>query len=343
MKLGISLPTSHQGVYLPSPFAGAEELTAIVQLAERLGFYSAWALDFMTPSYARHKLPEALPQWYEAMLSLGYLAAATKTIRLGTATIQLPLRDPFLLARQAATLDALSGGRCLLGVGLGQARSEFTAMRPGDAAFHRGKVLEESLEVLWRFFNEDVVSFKGKFYQCAELRLTPRPVQSPLPIYLAGATQEQPSRVAQWGSGWFLSRAHGQRIDDCLQALHPHLEQAGRERGEIELVVTKGLSLGETNEQAWYRFQSSKLMQRTVELAQEFRIGSDVSKANLLRQNFIGTAELVAQQLDEVRLSGVDHCVLMYFAVPDANELLDQLQWFGEEVLPLLDWVRASD
>ena len=342
MKLGIALPTSHQGVYLPSPFAGAEELTAIVRMAEQFGFYSAWVLDLMTPSYQRHKQPETLPQWYEAMLSLGYLAAVSKTIRLGTATIQLPLRDPFLLARQAATLDALSNGRCLLGVALGQARSEFAGIRPRDADMHRGKLLEESLEALHRFFHEEVVSFEGETYQCNDLRLTPHPVQSPLPIYLAGATKEQPRRVARWGSGWLLSRAHGRSINECLDALYPHLEAAGRDRSEIELVVTKCLSLGKTEEQAFDRFGSSMLVDRMQELAQEFRIDSDDSKQRLLSQNLIGTAESVAEQLHSVRLSGVDHCVLMYFAVADSNELLDQLQWFGEEVLPLLDWANTS-
>lgn len=342
MKLGISLPTSHQGIYLPSPFAGAEELTAIIRMAERLGFYSAWVLDFMTPAYERHKLPGAAPQWYEAMQSLSYLAAMSETIRLGTATIQLPLRDPFLLARQAATLDALSGGRCLLGVALGQSRAEFIGIRPRDAAMHRGTLLEESLEALHRFFHEEVVTFEGETYQCRDLRLTPRPVQSPFPIYLAGATKEQPRRVARWGSGWLLSRAHGRSIDECVNALLPHLEAAGRERSEIELVVTKGLSLGKTEEQAFDRFNSSMLVDRMQELAREFRIDSNGSKQRLRSQNLIGTAESVAEQLDTVRLSGVDHCVLMYFAVSDSNELLDQLQWFGEEVLPLLDWANAG-
>ena len=90
MKLGVSIPTSHQGVYLPSPFASAPELTSIVRMAERFGFYSAWVLDLMTPSYERHKQPWNLPEWYEAMLSLGYLAGVTEKVRLGTATIQLP-------------------------------------------------------------------------------------------------------------------------------------------------------------------------------------------------------------------------------------------------------------
>ena len=339
MKLGIGLPTTHQGVYLPSPFAGAPELVSIVQMAEGFGFHSAWVLDLMTPSYERHKSPETLPEWYEAMMSLGFLAGLTKKIKLGTATIQLPLRDPFLLARQAATLDALSDGRCLLGVALGQARSEFTGIRPRDTGMHRGKLLEEGLEALHRFFRDRAVTFDGAYYQCHDLRLTPKPVQTPLPIYLAGATKDQPRRVAKWADGWFLSRAHAQDIKKVIDALTPCLEESGRDRSDIDLVVTKGLSLGKSRERALDRFQSSMLPERMEEIAVEFGIKGQQAADRVFQQNLIGTPEEVAEQLDDVRRSGVDTCVLMYFMVPDAGEFLDQLQWFGEEVLPLLAWV----
>ena len=238
MKIGIALPTSHQGVYLPSPFTGGSELIAIAQMAERFGLDSAWVLDFMTPSYERHLQPDQLPQWYEAMVSLGFIASATQRIKLGTATIQLPLRDPFLLARQAATLDALSGGRCVLGVGLGQARSEFTGMRPADAGVHRGSLLDESLAVLHQFFNTHSVTFEGDHYHCHDLRLTPRSGEAPLPIYLAGTTERTPERVAKWATGWFLSRAQTQHLDQPIEALSVCLEAVGRDRHEIDLVVT---------------------------------------------------------------------------------------------------------
>ena len=98
MKIGFALPTSLQRIYLPSPFAGTAELVSMIRTAERLGFHSAWVADFMTPFYERHKQPGATPQWYEAMTSLGFLAGVSERIKLGTACIQLPLRDPFLLA-----------------------------------------------------------------------------------------------------------------------------------------------------------------------------------------------------------------------------------------------------
>ena len=338
MKIGIALPTSHQGVYLPSPFADGQELIAIAQAAERFGIDSAWVLDFMTPFYERHRQPDQLPQWYEAMVSLGYIASATRHIRLGTATIQLPLRDPFLLARQAATLDVLSGGRVALGVGLGQARSEFTGMRPLDAGRHRGALLDESLAVLHQFFSSHAVSFEGDHYRCHDLRLTPRTCQAPLPIYLAGTSERTPERVAKWAAGWFLSRAQTRDVNQPIDALSICLEREGRTLHEIDLVVTKGLSLARTHEQAMAQFNASMLPGRMNELALEYGLEDKTSFDRVLSQNLIGPPDAVAEQLDQVHRSGVNHCAIMYFAVRAVDELLEQLQWFGEEVLPLLSW-----
>lgn len=336
MKIGMALPTSMQGVYLPSPFANPGELTATVQLAERLGFYAAWVFDFMTPFYERHKDPDSVPEWYEAMASLCYLAGVSERIMLGTACIQMPLRDPFLLARQAATLDLLSGGRCLLGVGLGQARSEFTDTRPRDARMHRGKLLEESLQALHRFFSEHSVTIAGECYQCNDLRLTPKPVQNPFPLYIAGKTADTPKRIAKWGTGWLLSRGQADSVEERIDSLLPHLEQAQRVRSDIQLVLTKGLCLGRTHEQALARFNASMLPDRTAELSSEFGLGTDVSMQRHYNQNLIGTPEQVAEQVDQVRRLGIDELVVMYFATPTVGELQDQLQWFGEEVMPML-------
>jgi probable F420-dependent oxidoreductase len=333
VKLGIALPTSQQGVYLPTPFAGRTELAAIVKAAERLHLDSAWVLDFMTPVYDRHRAAGARPEWYESMTSLAYLAGVTDRIKLGTACIQLPLRDPFLLARQAATLDVLSGGRVLLGVGLGHLRAEFAGMRPRDRHLHRGALLEESLHALHRFFGEETVTFEGAHYQCHELTLTPRPLQQPFPLYLAGKTEDSLRRLARWGAGWLLSRMQAEGVEERVSSLLPHLERAGRRREDVDIVVTKGLSLGRTHEAALARFRASMLPGRMDEIAAEAGIAGRPSAERIYHQNLIGTPDEVAEQLDGIRRQGVDHCILMYFAVDNATELLEQLQWFGEEVV----------
>ena len=195
------------------------------------------------------------------------------------------------------------------------------------------------------FFTESALTFEGVHYQCHDLRLTPRPVQRPFPIYLAGSVTQTPSRVARWGSGWFLSRAQIRNIKGPVDALARCLEEVGRERREIDLVVTKGLSLGTSREQAIERFQASLLPGRMDELSVEFCLEGRPSTERHFEQNLIGTPAQVAEQLEAVRDSGVDHCVIMYFAVMEMAALLEQLQWFGEEVLPLLSWRadRAED
>jgi len=100
MKFGIGIPVAHQGEYCPTPFAGPNELVTIVQTAERLGFHSTWGLDFMTPRHDPEAVRGSLPEWYEVLTALTYLAGKTSRIRLGTGALQVPLRDPFLLARQ---------------------------------------------------------------------------------------------------------------------------------------------------------------------------------------------------------------------------------------------------
>src|SRR5262249_50444617 len=136
----------------------------------------------------------------------------------------------------------------------------------------------------------------------------------------------------RWGAGWLLSRMQAEGVEERVASLLPHLEAEGRTRADIEIVVTKGLSLGRTHEAALARFRASMLPGRMDEIAAESGIGGRPPEGRLYQQNLIGTPDEVAEQLDRVRRQGVDHCILMYFAVQSAPDLLEQLQWFGEEV-----------
>jgi len=197
MKFGICLPISHQGIYLPTPFAGPDDLVQVARLAERLGFYSAWGVDFVT-SWHEPVLPRAQwPEWHELMMSLSFLASHTTKIKLGTASIQMPLREPFMFAKQASTLDVLSKGRVILGVGLGVYRQEYLRLYPRNRGVHRSTLFNEYLEAMHRFLTEDAVTFDGNFYACDQLFLIPKPIQNPFPIYISGTTDETYRRVAK--------------------------------------------------------------------------------------------------------------------------------------------------
>ncbi len=338
MKFGIGIPTQHQGVYLPSPFAGPDEIVAVTQLAERLGFYSAWGLDYRIIDKSRMKVK---PQWHEIMISLSYLAAVTKNIRLGTGVIMLPIRDPMLLAQQAATLDIFSNGRFLLGIGLGGSRDEFEAIRPRDAKAHRGRMLSESLEAMHLLFTQDDVTFKGEYHEFHNVSLYPKPVQKPFPIYISGKAPDTPKRVAKWGTGWLLSRMQIKAVQERIEELYPYLEEMGRDRSEIDIVASKGLSIGRTHEEALERFMNSKLPGRMNAIVKQpgnvvpgEPISANPSVERLYQQNLIGTPDEIKEQLDKVRQEGVDHCGIEYFAVNRFDEMMEQVQWFGEEIMP---------
>ncbi len=334
MKLGIGLPTSHQGVYLPNPFAGPDKILAFTQAVENLGFYSAWGLDFMTPTESRRRASGEQLEWHEVMVSLSYLAAVTDKIKLGTATVVLPHRDPVMLAKQAATLDVFSNGRLLLGIGLGGSRDEFEAIRPRDSKAHRGRMLLESLEAMHLLFTQDDVTFKGEYVEFNGLSLHPKPVQNPFPFYISGKTPDVPRRIAKWGTGWLLSRADPRTVQERVETLYPYLQEMSRDRSEIDIVVTKGLSIGRTREDAVKRFQNSMLPGRMDVMATNMGFGGRPSEERVYRQNLIGTPDDIKEQLDRARQEGVDHCVIFYFAVGNFQEMMEQAQWFGEEIMP---------
>ena len=151
MNFGVAIPTCRDGLMYPPGFCNRKSLVAITTLAEDLGYHSVWGNDHITTqSYLKNVRP--LPNYYEVLTSLSFLAAVTSKIKLGTGIVPLPLRNCVLLAKQAATLDNLSDGRLLLGVGIGAYREEFEAM---IGRGRRGDILDEGLEALNLLFQEN--------------------------------------------------------------------------------------------------------------------------------------------------------------------------------------------
>jgi alkanesulfonate monooxygenase SsuD/methylene tetrahydromethanopterin reductase-like flavin-dependent oxidoreductase (luciferase family) len=114
----------------------------------------------------------------------------------------LPVRDPVLTAKQATTLDVLSAGRCLVGVGIGAYREEFEALRPDLVGQNRGAMLDEGIQALQRLFAERRASFRGRFVHFEEVELFPKAVQQPLPLFLGGHNPASIERAVRWGQGW---------------------------------------------------------------------------------------------------------------------------------------------
>ena len=193
------------GVHLPhiGRKAGPALIREAAVQAERLGFDDVWVSEhIIVPRDAAY--PPS-PAFYEPVLTLTWAAAATERVRLGTSVLVLPMRHPLPLAKELATLQNLSGGRLILGAGVGWMEAEFAAL---GARFHeRGKRMDEGLALMRAVWTEDPVSFPTAVIEARveDMRMQPLPV-APIPVWIGGASEPALARAARH-DGW-----HGSRI-----------------------------------------------------------------------------------------------------------------------------------
>lgn len=326
MKFDVEIPTCREGVFVPLGFAGPAEIVRTVEEAERLGYDAVWATDFLTPT-PEYQIPDQsnAPNWYEPMISLAYCAARTKRIKLGTGVLLAPLRDPVILAKEAATLDRFSDGRLLLGLGLGMCRDEFTTVRPRMAKAARGEILDETIAALRALLASDggKVEFAGKHIEFGAIKLDPKPVQTPLPIYVPGKVPETFGRIARFGLGMMVQAAIARiRVD----GLKPILEQHERDLSEIDVIAEGQMHLATTKDEAIAKYQASRQGQ--------FSLSRGAKLDKLVADNWIGTSAEVADKIGAVALQGITHFNVLHIAGDTMAERLEQMQRFAEEVIP---------
>jgi probable F420-dependent oxidoreductase len=172
------------GVFLPSAIdeypPTLEALCTYAERAEALGLDSLWVLEHLFRAAPTYKVT-----WLEPLTVLTAVAARTRRVTLGTGILVLPIRNPIILAKQVASLDILTGGRVILGVGTGWDEQEFAAC--GVPYAERGRRAEEIIELLKRLWTEERVTFEGRYYRVQGVTLEPRPVQQPHPpVWIAG-------------------------------------------------------------------------------------------------------------------------------------------------------------
>src|SRR5690606_12546577 len=142
IRFGLGVPTGTEGMMYPVPYADIEQAVELSIAADRMGFDSVWGnAHVSTQRYVRDESDDP-PRFYDPLSYLTYVAARTTRVKLGTAVLVLPFRHPVVVAKQIATIDQLSGGRVILGVGIGAYREEFEAMWPGRT-LHRGDFARE--------------------------------------------------------------------------------------------------------------------------------------------------------------------------------------------------------
>jgi len=231
-----------------APIAGAWAtplyLGSFAERAEALGYASLW-------SFQRLLVPEGsgMEPVYRSvldpMVALGFLAARTSRIRLGVATICLPFVSPIVLAKQATTVDVLSGGRLDLGLGIGWMPEEFAAA--GASTARRGARTEEFLAVLRTLWADEVSSFSGEFYTIPAGRQDPRPVQKPgPPVLLGGMSRPAMERAGRIADGWITSsRADLSKISEAVAVVREAASAAGRDPAAVRIICRGVVHAGE--------------------------------------------------------------------------------------------------
>ena len=327
VRFDIEIPTCREGVFVPCGFAAPEEVVECVKLAERLGYEAVWATDFLSPTPESGVRATERPSWYEPMITLAYAAAQTTRIRLGTGIIILPYRDPVILAKQAATLDRLSKGRFLLGLGLGAWRTEFQAVAAWRGRAHRGNMAAEFTEVLRLLLARDAgpVTFDGEYVGIRGVVLDPKPVQDPLPFYMVGRHDDALDRVARFGNALMAPYAVAA---ERKRALAERAGAYGRTIDEFDVLAEGELRLANTREAAAAAYRESRFGQyRALR-------GLDIDRQ--IAAGWVGTPESVAEKIGVVAEQGIDHFNVLHVVGDTLEERFDQMRMFMEDVVPRL-------
>lgn len=243
MKFGLMFVNS-------GPFANPALFEVLVRTADEVGFESIWTVEHVVvpvgyasqyPYSTDGRMPgnnERIPI-PDPIVPLAYAAALTKRVKLGTGILILPQRHPVYVAKEMATLDVLSQGRALLGVGIGWLEEEFKVV--GVPFRERAGRTEESVRALRSLWGPDASSFQGRYYQWGPVESYPKPVQpGGVPIIVGGHVEGAARRAARVGNGFFPARGELDLLASLFAALRDECGKVGRRPEEIEL--TTGLT-----------------------------------------------------------------------------------------------------
>jgi probable F420-dependent oxidoreductase len=296
MELGVTLPTS-------SPYASAESIVRIAQEAERLGYNSLWTYERLLypiegvrgPDGSMQPLPEFYKSTYEPIETLSYVAASTQRVKLGTSIVNAPFQSPVLLARRFATLDRLSNGRAIAGLGQGWMEQEFSTSNVSIK--ERGKRIEEYIAALRAIWGPDPVSFDGSFYHIPASKINPKPVQqNGIPILVGVNTLAAVRRAARLADIVNPIATTFEALEGTITILRSAAQEAGRDPSALKVIVRANVPI----------------------------------TANPLpdsRRPFLGgSPEQIAQDLARVQALNVDEVFFANLASPSVNEAVQRLE-----------------
>jgi len=233
LKVGVVLPTYRR---LASP----DNIRRAATLSESLGFDSVWVTDHVVVPSAS---VEAFgPAFYEGMAVMSYVAGITSRVQIGAAILIVPYRHPLVLAKMLATADQLSGGRLILGAGLGWLETESTLL--GVPHGRRAAIADEALGAMRACWESDEPEFHGEIYDFAGFHFAPRPHGNRrLPILIGGASTAALRRAARFGDGWIGDGQTFEELEVALAQLSKELKAQGRSLDEMEVAMRTGLQV----------------------------------------------------------------------------------------------------
>jgi probable F420-dependent oxidoreductase len=257
----------------------------------------------------------------ESMTTVAALAGRTRRIKFGMNAVVLPSRDPLVLAKEAATIDYLSGGRLLpvYGVG-GDTAPEWRATGRGTQA--RGRQSDEMLQIMTRLWQQDRVSFQGKHYTYEDVSISPKPVQQPLPVWIGGSSPAAVKRTALYGTGWLGGAIQSpKQVETVVTSIKAALAETGRTIDDDHYGASFMFRFGSWDE---------PIVQRQVETLQLRFPGSDPRVALA-----VGGAQAVIDLATAFRAAGVSKFVLRPIA-GDEPDVLEQCRRLVNEALPVV-------
>jgi probable F420-dependent oxidoreductase len=267
------------------PCADPDVAGRVAVLAEEVGFESVWTGEHVVlpdPQVVPSPSPPETP-FVDPAVSLAFVAAQTKSIRLGTGIIILPQRNPLVLAKELASVDVVSKGRLIFGLGIGYLKPEFDAL--GIPFEHKGPRAMEYLDAMLAVWTQERPSFQGKFVSFSAVQAFPRPVQKPHPpIVIGGMSPQAFRRAVTRANGWYGFALDVDGTEACLSVLREAQNKYGRapELGPLEISITPR---GRVDEEMAQRFAAlgvhRLIVYRQLDKADDFveyvrRFGEDV-------------------------------------------------------------------
>ena len=300
MRFGVCLP--HRWKY-----ASARLIADVAQEAESLGFDSVWVTDHVIVPV--HHV-ERGHIFYEALMTLAYVSSITKNLAMGTTVLAAPTRNPVVLAKEVATLDALSGGRVILGVGTGWIRDELEAI--GVAWAERGRFLDESIRVMRHLWTQEgPISFSGRYTNFRDMLFEPKPARKGgPPIWAGGMTEPSLRRVARTADGWLPWAVSAEEVQQGAEKLRSM--SGGR---KITLGCFSPVDIGSTSAKGY--------------------VGTLGEQHHVVT----GSPDDVVRTIEDFRKSGLEHLALSFrdvrlFKDEAPDLLLNQMRLFAMEIMP---------